>query len=181
MGIILLPLILLRDLDEEIIVILKNIINDTEVQSLLSKFSSDTKWHWMSKQVTVVQRPEAGAHLCARIHTCSFLRNVVLMVRVSGRLKPKDAQEPFVNCLIAASILFCSSEVLGTSRSRHRNWMLIIHRLTGFIGDHFRLYCVQGTELHPMELRDEWNEIPALKSHTAIRTSLSTLCSQYFE
>lgn len=42
MGIILLPLILLRDLDEEIIVILKNIINDTEVQSC-SKYSSDTK------------------------------------------------------------------------------------------------------------------------------------------
>ena len=39
MGIILLPVILLRDLDEEIIVILKNIINDTEVQSLLSKYS----------------------------------------------------------------------------------------------------------------------------------------------
>lgn len=52
----------MRDLDEEIIVILKNIINDTEVQSLLSKYSEsrDTKWHWMSKQVTVVQRPEAG-------------------------------------------------------------------------------------------------------------------------
>ena len=45
MGIILLPVILLRDLDEEIIVILKNIINDTEVQSLLSKYSEsrDTK------------------------------------------------------------------------------------------------------------------------------------------
>ena len=45
MGIILLPVILLRDLDEEIMVILKNIINDTEVQSLLSKYSesSDTE------------------------------------------------------------------------------------------------------------------------------------------
>ena len=62
MGIILLPVILLRDLDEEIMVILKNIINDTEVQSLLSKYSesSDTEWHWMSKQVTVMQSPEAG-------------------------------------------------------------------------------------------------------------------------
>lgn len=45
MGIILLPVILLKDLDEEIMVILKNIINDTEVQSLLSKYSesSDTE------------------------------------------------------------------------------------------------------------------------------------------
>ena len=39
MGIVLLPVILLRDLDKEMIVILKNIINDTEVQSLLSKYS----------------------------------------------------------------------------------------------------------------------------------------------
>ena len=56
----------------------------------------------------------------------------------SSQRMPKN---PFVNCLIAASILFYSSEVLGASRSRHRNWVLIIHRLTGFIRDHFRLLC----------------------------------------
>ena len=31
---------------------------------------------------------------------------------------------------------------------------VIIHRLTGFISDQFRLYCVQGAELYPMELRE---------------------------
>lgn len=138
---------------------------------------NDTEWANRWLWCSALKQECSGC----QIHTCRCLRNVVLMVRASGRLKPKDAQEPFVSCLIAASILLCSSEVLGASRSRHQNWMLIIHRLTGFIGDHFRLYWVQGTELHPMELRDEWNEIPALKSHTAIRMSLSTLCSQYFE
>lgn len=42
MGIISLPVMLLRELDEQIVVILMNIINDTEVQSLLSKYSESS-------------------------------------------------------------------------------------------------------------------------------------------
>lgn len=42
MGIISLPVMLLRELDEKIVVILMNIINDTEVQSLLSKYSESS-------------------------------------------------------------------------------------------------------------------------------------------
>ena len=49
MGIVLLPVILLRDLDKEMIVILKNIINDTEVQSLLSKYSKYCEESWAPK------------------------------------------------------------------------------------------------------------------------------------
>ena len=70
---------------------------------------SDIEWYWMSKQVSVVQCdcPQAGVlwvpeHVHASaggMQSCWF--------RASGRLRPKDAQEPFVNCLIASSILFC--------------------------------------------------------------------------
>ena len=79
----------------------------------------------------------------------------LVALELSGRPRPENAQEPFVNFLVASRILFCSFELLGSSRLRHGSCVLIICRLSHFISVHFRLYYVQGTELHPREFRDE--------------------------